>query len=327
MTPAPIAILSFNRPHYLEPVLASLAAQQEIAERVVHLFQDGAVNRYSGKRWAEDVEIDACVALFRRYFPHGVLHISPDNIGICENFRRAEQVMFEALDGEVAYFFEDDMVVSPYYLETLDRLYGQIESIDRIVYFAAYGHHRVSPAEQSAKRRELGQLHHSWAFGLKRNHWRDMQKTLAPYYALVCGSDYRDRPRTAIRRYFASIGMTSAHTSQDAAKAIATILLRRWRCNTIPTLGRYIGETGVHGTPAFYARQGFGATELFAEKLESFNIPEYRKLRGFIRSYDEAFRKDQAEMAEQLLPEERMAMTVRQGFLLRLWRELERRLV
>jgi hypothetical protein len=320
---APIAVLSFNRPHYLEPVLASLASQKGIEERAIHFFQDGAVNRHSGKRWAEDAEIETCIALCRRFFPWGVMHISADNIGICENFRRAEKFVFEELDAEVAYFFEDDMVVSANYVETLDGLQAQIATVDSIGYFAAYGLHRLSSAEQAARRRDLVQLEHIWAFGLKREHWRDMQRILAPYYAIVCESDYRDRPHGAIRRFYASLGVPSVHTSQDTAKAIATILLGRWRCNTIPALGRYIGETGVHFRPAYYAEQGYAATEVFAEKLEGFIVPEERELNDLVRSYGETFRKKHAAYLAQLPPDEQTPVAMR-SILQRLWGRFHR---
>ena len=84
--------MSFNRAQFLSPVLASLKAQSPpgVAGREMHLFQDGAVNRYSRLRYATDDEINECVALFEQEIPDGVVHASRDNIGICENFRRAE---------------------------------------------------------------------------------------------------------------------------------------------------------------------------------------------------------------------------------------------
>ena len=44
----PIAILSFNRPHYLSQVLDSLLAQTALGDRAVLLFQDNAVSPFTG---------------------------------------------------------------------------------------------------------------------------------------------------------------------------------------------------------------------------------------------------------------------------------------
>src|SRR5262245_34736804 len=68
----PIIVLSFNRPHYLRPTLESLRDQKPaIDQRRVHLFQDGAVNLYSGKRYADDEAIQQCIAVFKDVFPGG----------------------------------------------------------------------------------------------------------------------------------------------------------------------------------------------------------------------------------------------------------------
>lgn len=70
--PAPIAIMSFNRPGMLERVLVSLKAQTlPVAEERVHLFQDAARNPFGGTSRATEEDIAACVSTFRRHFPMG----------------------------------------------------------------------------------------------------------------------------------------------------------------------------------------------------------------------------------------------------------------
>jgi len=257
----PVLILSFNRPQYLRPVLEGLAPALE-AERA-HLFQDGAVNAYSGRVAARQEEVDACVALFRRHFPGGRVHPSPANIGIAENFLRAERFAFEELGAECAYFFEDDLVPAPSYLAVMDRVFRAVRDEDRIAYFAAYGDHHASLARQRAAPRALATLGHHWAFGLKRSHWRAMQPLLAPYYALVVGRDYIALPGLAIRTRLRRNGLAPVHSSQDNVKAFVTTCLGRARINTVACFGRYIGETGAHFTPERYAAMGFGGTRLF----------------------------------------------------------------
>ena len=94
----PIILLSLNRPAYLEQVLESLRNQvPEIDERRIHLFQDGTVNAYSGIKKAEDWDVVECVTMFQKLFPKGRAHVSRKNIGICENFLRAEKFAFLTL--------------------------------------------------------------------------------------------------------------------------------------------------------------------------------------------------------------------------------------
>src|SRR5690349_6596931 len=104
---APIVVMSFNRPEMLRQVLQSLKLQESAAieDREVHLFQDNAVNAYSRLRYARDEDIFACVEVFKSEFPSGIVHLSPKNIGVCENFKRAEEYVFEDRKFECAYFF------------------------------------------------------------------------------------------------------------------------------------------------------------------------------------------------------------------------------
>mgnify|MGYP001000854193 CR=1 FL=1 len=154
----PIAVISFNRPAYLRQLLASLAAQQPaVAQRRVHVFQDGAVNRYSGIRYADEGEIAASLAAFREFFPHGHVHASPDNIGITENVFRAEKMLFEELRAPVGYFFEDDLVLSPHYVAALDLMRRAFARFDRIVYYNANGAYGAS-LEQQRQARFVGPL-------------------------------------------------------------------------------------------------------------------------------------------------------------------------
>jgi hypothetical protein len=266
----PIAITSFDRLDYLGQMLASLAAQQPaIKPRRVHLFQDGAVNRYSGIRYAEDADIAASLALFREYFPHGHVHASPDNIGFTENLLRAETLFFEELRAPVGYFFEDDLVLSPHYIAALDLMRRAFARFDRIVYYNANGAYGASLEQQRSNAHKLIFMGHLWGAALKRSHWLRMQPFLADYHRLVTGRDERMRPREEVRALFRSWGKTQTHpnTGPDAARDLATHLLRRWRASCYPALGRYIGAEGMHFTPSRFKEFGFDKTTIYPEPL------------------------------------------------------------
>jgi hypothetical protein len=173
-SPAPIFVMSFNRPDYLRAVLASLRAQtgSDIDGRDIYLFQDGAVNAVSGLRHATDEDIAASVAVFREAFPRGTVMEAPGNLGVALNFDRAETFGFETLGAESIVFLEDDMVLAPHYLQMLDALTATHADDPRVGYVAAYGNHHVRDlAEQRARRHEIALLYHNWAFALYRRHW------------------------------------------------------------------------------------------------------------------------------------------------------------
>lgn len=272
----PIILLSLNRPAYLEQVLESLRNQvPEIDERRIHLFQDGAVNAYSGIRKAEDWDVVECVTMFQKLFPKGRAHVSRKNIGICENLLRAEKFAFLTLDAPFAYFFEDDLVLSKNYIHTLDRLKQSFAKQPRIAYFNAYGSNEAPILQQEKNKHSIVKMDHMWGFALRQSHWKAMQPLLAPYYEIVCGHDYRQRPHKVIREMFQDWGITKFATSQDSAKDIATNLLDCTRISTFVCLARYIGEFGTHSDATIFKQGRHAHAHIYDKEVpESFYLQD-----------------------------------------------------
>jgi hypothetical protein len=282
---APIILMSFNRPAYLKRVLESLAGQHDgLKGREVHLFQDGAVNRYSGVRYADDAAISDCVLLFRAMFPHGHVHASPDNIGICENFRQAETFAFQELDAPVGYFFEDDLVLGRWYVETLDRIWDQVKDRPLIGYFAAYGRHETPTDEQMRFGGRMVELPQNWGFGLSRRHWEDMQPLLKPYFDSVVGQDYRQRNNTEIAMLYVKGGYYQDESSQDGAKWWATIRLGRWNAMTAACQARYIGEVGTHSTEQTFRSLNYHLSNFRDERLDRIEVPDDFTIRNAVET-------------------------------------------
>lgn len=272
---SPVAVMSFNRPQFLIQTLESLKAQagNVIDSHEIHLFQDGAVNRWSRLRYAAQGDIDDCVAAFRSVFPRGHVHDAGANIGICENFCRAEDYFFVENRFDTAWFFEDDMILSPVYFEMMARLETFAQRNTRLAYFSAYGNYYASPDEVAANQDVIIPLDHHWAFGLRREAWTKMRASLEGYYALVRGQDYARRDHRAIYAYFAKSGMVPRGSSQDAAKTWACARLGLLRLRTFAPYARYIGTQGAHMTPERFAELGFGRTVMLDEAV-AFKAPD-----------------------------------------------------
>lgn len=261
--PVPVVILSFNRPDYLRRVLESVAAQQ--LDRcdttfVVHVFQDGAVNRYSGVRHADDVDIARCIALCSEILPGAEIHALPDNVGIAENLLRAQSFVYEVLQAEYAIFLEDDLVLDRRYLFLMERIWSLVRDEPAVGYFSACGNHLMTADEiGAAVARPLKwiPMQHNWAFGLKQQHWIDMRPILEEYYAIVVGRDYRERHHNQIRRLYHARGIPMVPTSQDSATEVATIALSRIKIMLQLPFGRYIGREGLHFNNEVFVTLGY----------------------------------------------------------------------
>jgi hypothetical protein len=298
----PIVVLSFNRPQFLEPMLVSLKAQHGagIDGREIHLFQDGAINRYSRIRYANDADIAASIEVFRRYVPNGTIHHSVENVGICENYRRAEHYIFEDRQFELALFLEDDLVLSPAYFAMMERLCAWATATPNVAYVAAYGDYYRSPRGAAARRHELRTLDHLWAFGLLRRHWRAMQPLLEPYYNVVCGTDYGRRDHRKIFALYAAGDTAPRASSQDAAKAFVCDRLGLWRANTVVPFAKYIGTVGQHMTPEAFAEIGYDRI-VVAQEATELNFPEPAAIRQLLAEQHALFLAIRSEEFQKLV--------------------------
>jgi hypothetical protein len=282
-TLGPVVVMAFNRPNYLRETLASIATQPCVAsgQREVHLFQDGAINFHSGTRYATDEEIAASVEVFRATFPTGTVHLAERNIGIALNFDRAERYVFLRRRFESACFFEDDMVLGPHYLATLQRFLDYAASpasFGMVGYVAAYGHHKAPLAEQMKRRREVLSVGHAWGYGVTREHWLKVREVIDPYIKIVSDCDYRNRPKAKIGGFHKSLGLATKALSQDAAKMLATYAIGRVRLMPFVCQARYVGAEGVNFTPETWAKRGYGAEQIFPEEQTEFDWPKREAL-------------------------------------------------
>jgi hypothetical protein len=110
--PVPIAILSFDRPHYLCEVLHSLCGQVSVRDEIL-LFQDGPINPSTGQLKTTPERIQQCIRVFQRLIPWGTVLAAEGNNGIAFNYDRAENYLFKKLGRPHALFLEDDLVLSP----------------------------------------------------------------------------------------------------------------------------------------------------------------------------------------------------------------------
>lgn len=257
----PIAVISFDRPDYLRQVLDSLSAQDGgVDGSCLHLFQDGHHSFRRGRDVADPASIEACIAAFRAVFPEGHVHLARRNLGVAGNLGRAERYLLGHLRAPVAYFFEDDLVLAPHYLQALDVLAGFALADERIGYVAAYGDHRAPPGADPSS---LVPMEHNWGFALTRRHWLEQQPILRAYRALLAGHDYRDRPHRAIFEFFWALGTGAEGTSQDCARQVACRVLGRVRLRCTAVLARNIGRVGLHMTPNVYDTMRYGEARLW----------------------------------------------------------------
>jgi hypothetical protein len=293
--------MSFNRPDYLRQALTSLATQQDadIGGRDVFLFQDHWFNERSKREKAKARDIDACIEVFREIFPRGQVMAATENLGVAENFLRAETLFFREMKADCAYFLEDDLVLAPRYLGILDGLRDALEGTPEVGYFTAYGHLTATAEDQLRRRKMLRRIGHHWAFGLFRRHWEDMQPLMAEFYELTIGRDYKDRDSREILRRYRERDILVNVSSQDDVKKAVTYALGRVGLNTHLVNARYIGAIGLHMNQALFDEAGYARTVWVDVENPSFDIPDAE---GLARLHAEELTWRRQVIADQAKP-------------------------
>jgi hypothetical protein len=285
----PIAVMSFDRPQYLQEVLSSLKSQNvEVDEHDIYLFQDSFASRVHGGRLADPAAIEHCEQIFRNLFPRGTVVRAEQNLGVALNFDRAERLFFLDMESDVALFLEDDLVLSQFYLSAVTKLIEFALSEPRIAYVAAYGDHRASLEKQRSDPHRIIQMRHKWGFALTRRQWLRQRDIMEQYLEIVRATDYGSRKHEAIRAYYKLLGYGSPGTSQDGMKDAASALLGTTKIMSFICYGKNIGKRGVHSRESFYEQEGFGRTELFPDEVDYFALPSTEKLDSWIKSDREA---------------------------------------
>jgi hypothetical protein len=306
MTPYPILIVSYNRPHYLRQLVASLGpALDRPAQRgrPVVLFQDSAHSSYFGRDKTDPALIEECRAVFRDAFPTAPIVDADANLGIAANIDRAERWAFVDHDWPAAVVFEDDLVVAPRYFDAMDALLALADADERIGMVAAYGSNAVaSIAGQGAGRRRLGRMHHNWGYGITRRHWLERDRLVRPYLDAIRPYDYMDRPYAPVLDFYRRHGLPALASNQDLFKNLATMLLGRARLASVTVNARYIGDHGEHFTPEMYASIGFDRTNVFdyGEEPIGFDPPGEAELADILQAERRELMKKRVDAAFQV---------------------------
>ena len=265
-------------PDLLTKVLKSLKSQTIGVDGArVYLFQDGAKSRFT-QIHADNSLQNECVKRFRKIFPDGQVLQSHVNLGVALNFDRAERLFFEDLQAECGLFFEDDLLLSPHYLDALLQLshFALIEPL--VAYVAAYGDHKAPLEKQRASPAKIVPMFHNWGFALTRRQWLRQREIVDGYLSIVRENEYMRLDEKRIAAYYASWGFTWPAFGQDAAKLVASLVLGTTRIMCFPCFGRYIGKEGTHFNEDSYNQLGYDRTELFHGPPPQFEFPSAAQL-------------------------------------------------
>jgi len=247
-----VGIIAHTRPFYFRRCVASLEANTHLENVEFHLFLDGAVNPYSGRRVDNWPGIEEVADIFgRSRLPNRMLHKREWNLGVATNQLQAYDWMTERYPAVV--FIEEDTVLSPFALRLFRVMLGQLREREDI-FSSSIGFFRCcdeAEIEANLVRMTYG-TPHWWAETFWSERWFQVRPYFMEYYELVKDVDYVFRPHDEILALYRRHGWQHTATSQDCGKDMAVWLAGMKRAYPIVNRGLYVGRLGLHSSPAWY---------------------------------------------------------------------------
>jgi hypothetical protein len=251
------AIISFNRPQYLEQTLKSLEKQTDKLPVKYHLFQDGAVNKFSHKLRSEPYLLKSCVNLFNNAkLEHKKTHIQEMNVG--NGINQFQAVEYMANNYEYFLIVEDDVILGKDYLKLIRVMIDQFMKREE-VFSVSLNFKRMCNKkfiEQNLNKAGYISLHW-WAECWSSKKWQKVKPYFMQYYEYIKNIDYVNRPAKEIVKSFHKHGLMIPQSSQDAGKDYALHRAKMKRINTIVNRAYYIGEKGLHFSVNKYKQMGY----------------------------------------------------------------------
>jgi len=258
-----LAVLTYDRPHYLSLVLPSILGQRVEGDPIsshfdIHVFQDGLCQQDPRSDAAGHQRVSEIVGQLP---DHVEKYRQSDNLGVALHFDFVEKLLFREKQYDFVVFCEDDLVLAPQYAEIMVRLAKKFRDDPRVGMLSAHPARPDAPkSEQIEKIRDYTSMDHNWAFGLFRTFWEKRQSFVELYLNFLGDVPYRQRPEKKIFEWLRKAGFKPNASSQDYIKTCATSALGAAKISTFANFALPIGRTGLHSRPEIFDRFGFANT-------------------------------------------------------------------
>lgn len=242
----PVAVMCFDRLDYFKRVIEALE-KNEIDGRKIFLFHDLPVDaeRNTGYR---DVAI-FCENLVAES-PERFFYIKNNvNLGFAAQWYRMMTFMLDVCGCPAGYIFEDDLVISSDYLESMDRLYEMFKSDERIGIYSCF-----NPQSRS-DHFGYSMMGHDWGICVPKNTWDKIKNLYFKYIKIQSLRDYRARDHRVIKSWVESLGLVWRDGYEGADSIFEYLLAANGmaRLATNVNLALPIGEQGMHFTKEIFS--------------------------------------------------------------------------
>ena len=232
------AVMCFDRPHYLKPVIESFEQADEAMNLDWFFFQDGIISEVSGHVYAEKENIDEVAELIRNTkLPVKHFNRLMYNVGPGQQRYRIYQLLDEY---NLLFVFDDDMIVGRDYLKLLRIMAQQFPAYTGLMYTNEGG----KPTTQNLGRVQEKAIARLWGHYMWKNNWLKFRKDHKIYYDFIKQYDFH-QIRRLVRKKELSRPRNVASLSDDVV--INRLCRHHGIKKLVPKISRglYIGKEGI----------------------------------------------------------------------------------
>ena len=273
-----VALIACDRAAYFGETVESLARNPEIRDLPVFAFFDTPDDA------TKQPYVEQQIEMFKIAIPNGVVIKRPKNFGCGRNIIDARRQLFDNMGYKRVFIFEDDLVVTPNYINYTLNLFNWADARYSNVGAVQGWNWCDLPKSKKIQALDVVQATYTnwWGYCMSSRCWESIRDQVYKFEDLFLRGAYQYRPHESIKAWFrlkmskscASVGtkpylsqpelalrkksyFDAPATGQDAV-TMHLVEAAGWvRLCPLVNRGRYVGQYGIHMTPTMFQQNGF----------------------------------------------------------------------
>lgn len=176
---APIVLFTYNRPIHTQQTIKALSANKLAQESLLYIYQDAAKNDASQSQKAQVARVKAFIKAFiaenthKCYFKHIIFIERNTNLGLADSIVDGVSAVMNA--HHKAIILEDDILVSPVFLDYMNDALNKYANEPKVWSIAAWGY---PISAESLGDCYFWRLPHCWGWGSWARAWQHFKRDI-----------------------------------------------------------------------------------------------------------------------------------------------------
>jgi hypothetical protein len=237
-----------------------------VTDEDVIIFLDGAVNTEKGESSARNAKlVERSRAIALEVFPKARIYQNSVNAGCGLQWAAMLSTVFDFLHYDEIIAIEDDLVLSNYYIRTVNKMLYKFKDDFRVGMVSAFSERNKE--EHDPYLDCLTTCGHLWGVGIWKSRWAMWRDNMAEWSKVF-------------HKHEGSVNDSLLYNVMLKNKQIPI--------STVANCAKYIGEIGAHGTKEFFSSRGF-ADMPFHQSSVSYTPPDNDFFKNSLNHLKEAY--------------------------------------